>query len=421
MKKQNLIILLCFLFLCPISSQGVVKRVLMIGNSYIYSNNLPDVLESLALSMGDSLDIYSSTPGGATFNTHTANSTTLALIQQGNWDFVVLQAQSQEPSFPPSQVATQTYPFAKRLDSLVHVSSPCAETLFFMTWGKKNGDPGNCAGYPILCTYAGVYSRLRESYMEMTADNQSTCVPVGATWDYIINNYPSIELFVSDGSHPNVNGTYLAACTFYSSIFKKSCAGTNYILSGVSQADANHFYAATDSVVLDSIETWQQHGNLPNAKFMKSVNQFTASFNNLSTRCDTYAWDFGDGSLPNYTTSPTHTYTNTGSYVVKLVGETLCDNESNFKDTVIISNNPNSIGNTNIQPLQFMKIDNSIFLNDLQGNCNITILDASGKTVFDSHTNDKKWQFDISNLVSGVYMCQVKSSNLKRVFKFIIP
>jgi hypothetical protein len=68
-----------------------------------------------------------------------------------------------------------------------------------------------------------------------------------------------------------------------------------------------------------------------------------------------------------------------------------------------------------------MKIDNSIFLNELQGNCDITILDASGKTVFDSHTNDKKWQFDISNLASGVYMCQVKSSNLKQVFKFIIP
>ena len=33
--------------------------------------------------------------------------------------FVVIQAQSQEPSFPPSQVATQTYPYAQILvDSL---------------------------------------------------------------------------------------------------------------------------------------------------------------------------------------------------------------------------------------------------------------------------------------------------------------
>ena len=73
--------------------------MLFIGNSYTYVNNLPNLVKQIALSFGDSLIYDIITPGGATFNTNANNTQTLAKINQQQWDYVVLQAQSQEPSF----------------------------------------------------------------------------------------------------------------------------------------------------------------------------------------------------------------------------------------------------------------------------------------------------------------------------------
>ncbi len=181
MNKILISILVSILCISPAFSQQT-KEVLFIGNSYTYGNNLPDLVKQIALSFGDTLIHDSSTPGGASFNVHSVNNQTLSKIAQQQWDYVVLQAQSQEPSFPPSQVASATYPYAAILvDSIVSHFS-CTEPLFFMTWGSKYGDQQNCQFYPPLCTYSGMQQRLKESYLEMTINNNASCAPVGMAW-----------------------------------------------------------------------------------------------------------------------------------------------------------------------------------------------------------------------------------------------
>ena len=69
---------------------------------------MPNLIKQIALSFGDTLIHDSSTPGGYNLSSHSTNPQTLAKINQQQWDYVVLQAQSQEPSFSPSQVASQT-------------------------------------------------------------------------------------------------------------------------------------------------------------------------------------------------------------------------------------------------------------------------------------------------------------------------
>ena len=102
----------------------------------------------VANSQGDTLVSDISAVGGYTFQDHFNNATTRSKIAAGNWDFVVLQAQSQEPAFPDEQVAAETFPYAKKLDSLIDAANPCTETAFFLTWGRKVGDTNNCASYP---------------------------------------------------------------------------------------------------------------------------------------------------------------------------------------------------------------------------------------------------------------------------------
>ncbi len=214
------LILIAFIALSSICF-AQTKSILFIGNSYTYSNGGVDVmLKNIALAEGDTLYTESLAIGGAKFSDFCNNSETFERIRSRAWDYVVLQEQSQLPAFPPSQVETECYPYAKRLCDSIRANDSCTQILFFMTWGRENGDQDNCANYPPLCTYDGMQQRLRESYVQMADDNNAIVGPVGLAWKYVRDHYPEINLYQSDGSHPSVEGTYLAALTFRSILFQ---------------------------------------------------------------------------------------------------------------------------------------------------------------------------------------------------------
>lgn len=285
------------------------RKVLFIGNSYTYSNNLPELVRQLALSMGDTITVASSTPGGYTFQLHCTNAATQGLIAQQAWDFVVLQEQSQLPSFPDWQVADECLPFAAQLVDTIRASSPCAEAVFFMTWGRQNGDASNCADWPPVCTYEGMQALLRERYLQMAVDNDAFAAPVGAVWKRTRALHPGIGLYVGDGSHPSLPGSYLAASTIYSTMMRRSCADATF--TGGLQADtAALLRGIASSTVLDSIPTWNIGVNDPDAGFTQDFSgpctlQFTPAGDG------SHAWWFGDGTTST-DPSPVHAFSPTG-------------------------------------------------------------------------------------------------------------
>ena len=214
----------------------VEKEALFIGNSYTYVNNLPELINQIAISKGNSLFYETHTPGGSTLIQHASNSEVQSLLNSTTWDYVILQEQSQNPSFSPSQVASEVYPYAESLCENIREANPCAEPVFFMTWGRENGDSQNCAFYPPICTYEGMQDRLTESYTEMAENNESLLAPVGIAWKNIRELYPEINLYSSDGSHPSIQGSYLAACVFYAILFEDSPIN-NYIPSSLNTTE----------------------------------------------------------------------------------------------------------------------------------------------------------------------------------------
>ncbi|MBK8683581.1 MAG: PKD domain-containing protein [Bacteroidetes bacterium] len=404
MKHLSLtLVLLSFWAFTSLAQQ---TKVLFIGNSYTGVNDLPNMFKNLALSLGDSVTIDSNTPGGFTFNQHSVNASTLQKIQQGNWDFIILQGQSQEPAFPPSQVSTQTYPYAKKLDSLIQVYNPCAETVFYMTWGRKNGDASNCASYPVICTYDGMQQRLRESYLEMTQDNQATCAPVGVAWRTFRNLYPATELYQTDESHPLEEGTYLAACVFYSTIFRKSCQGAQYMGTGITNSDGFNLQTVASATVLDSLENWQQYGSLPAARFNFTQTANQVNFTNQSLRATQYSWNFGDGSALSTQNNPQHTYTSTGQYIVTLTAQTACGESNKYTDTITVSAVPNGIDELENDPdiqihyqLGLLKWATTEDLKDM------TLYDAQGKIVY-QNTIRRGIQEAPLSLATGIYIIQ---------------
>ncbi len=321
--------LLLLLTLAPCTAIGQSYDVLFIGNSYTYSNNLPQQVAGLASSFGDTINYDSSTPGGATFNAHSSNATTLAKISQQEWDYVVLQAQSQEPSFSPAQVANDVYPYAQILVDSIAQNSLCTEPLFFMTWGRKYGDQQNCMFYPPICTYEGMQNRLRESYLEMATTNNASVSPVGISWKNSIALDSMINLYSGDNSHPSIYGSYLAACTFYSSIFKKSCVGSAFWPVGVDSTTAVFLQTVASNTVLDTLSTW----NIFNADFSYVIMGDSVVLTNSSSNYESLMWDFGDGNQST-STNPTHSYSASGSYTLTL---TAYNNDSCFTDTLSAS------------------------------------------------------------------------------------
>lgn len=418
--KQIFIILFLVIISARISS-AEKRKILFLGNSYTYYNDLPNTLKQLALSLGDTLEVDSYTPGGASFQSLSNDANTLAKIQLPGWDYVVLQAQSQEPAFSPAQVQSDTYPFAKKLDSLIHISNPCAETIFYMTWGRKNGDAGNCAAYPPICTYEGMQQRLRESYLEMSNTNHATCSPVGVAWRTFRVAYPAVELYNPDESHPSVNGTYLAACTFYCSIYHKTTLGANYVLAGVAAADATNMQDIASNTVLDSIENWQQYGGIPVAAFTPIANNLQVNFTNNSMRATIYEWDFGDLSPIDNTTNPTHTYATPGNYTVKLISKTACNKYEVKTNAVNLIGIPNGLEDQNL------KKKSSIFYYNQQlifpkGAKQIAIINSAGMHILNRAIHSDATFLDCGFLPQGLYFYLVNDQNseLQRG-KFIVP
>lgn len=293
-------------------------RVLFIGNSYVYSNDLPALLTQLAASLGETVITAQSTPGGHTFNLHTQNTATQALLAQGGWDFVVLQEQSQLPSFPLAQVEAECFPFAAQLVQQARAASPCAEPVFMMTWGRENGDAQNCASWPPVCTYSGMQQLLRDRYVQMAMDNQAWCAPVGAVWSAHRLQHPAVPLY-TDGSHPNVTGSYIAACTLFSTLFRRSCANAAFEPAGLPPGQGALIRALASAIVADSSATWNIGASDPVAQATwTSLGAHQVLFANQTVGAAAQLWSFGDGATST-DADPLHDYGASGLYEATLV------------------------------------------------------------------------------------------------------
>lgn len=411
--KKLIILLAIFAFSTANAQQ---KHALFLGNSYTGVNILPLLIKSVAISFGDTLVTDQNIPGGHQLIQHSTNTTSLAKINSRNWDFVILQEQSQKPSFSPAQVATDVYPYAYQLNNTIKSNNSCTETVFYMTWGRKNGDASNCASYPPICTYEGMQQRLRESYMEMADSNNAAVSPVGVAWKTVRDSFPLIELYSPDESHPSIQGSYLAACVFYATLYQKSPIGSTYLPSGLNNSEAFYLQTIASSTVLDSLSLWGINTNKPIANFTSTGNP-VVNFTNTSTNGVNYAWNFGDGNT-SMLENPTNTYISTGNYTVKLT--------TFSADTCFTSTNNQTV-NIVITTIDKQEILNKIKIYPNPANSfieiktdldysYISIIDVIGKIIKHVISENK---IDISNLTNGIYFIKITGEKSTVIRKFI--
>lgn len=296
--------------------------VLFIGNSYIYANDLPNTLRQLALSLGEEVTVASSAPGGYTLLQHASYEPTQTAITSQQWDFVVMQEQSQLGALPVD--ATSTEYGALQLLADIEANFECTYPVFYMTWGRENGDALNCPNYPFMCTYDGMQQGLRNTYLYLATMNDAHVSPVGVAWKNVRDTQPQIDLYVDDGSHPSVAGTYLAACVFYCTLFQESCVDATFN-SSLPAETAAILRGIASATVLDELETWNLDEPNGTDALLDDYELGSDYVTVVHNGAGEHLWTCTNGQ--SFTTgTATFTFENSGSFVVTHTYNDPCGN-----------------------------------------------------------------------------------------------
>ena len=225
------------------------QRILFIGNSYTGVNKLPDVFVEVVKSSGRPAPVVkSSTPGGRTLKQHLAIAGSMKLVDDGGWDVVVLQGQSQEPAIAETDetVRKEFLESSAELCKRVRAKSPKAKIYFYETWAR-HADYWKAAkkGPDVGADPKEMQTRLRKWYGVVAKDNGATFVPCGDAWELNYASSAPVRLHTSDHSHPEFVGTYLNALIFFGKIYDVKAPAPNWNGKlGDAQAKLMQGYAA---------------------------------------------------------------------------------------------------------------------------------------------------------------------------------
>ena len=196
-------------------------RVLFVGNSLTFENDLPGLVQKLG---GGRTRIFagSFTAPGWQLSQFADDHRLERLLHDVRWDVVVLQEQSQIPSFPEEDRAREFTPSVEKLADEIRRSG--AQPLLFETWAHRTGDRRNVSGD----TYAAMQERVVAGDLEAARAARTAIAPVGEAWKAALERRPQLGLWSSDGTHPSRAGSYLAACVFYAMLTRRSPVGNPF-------------------------------------------------------------------------------------------------------------------------------------------------------------------------------------------------
>jgi hypothetical protein len=192
-------------------------KLLFIGNSFTARNDLPSLITRLAAKHGTTIEHRLISAGGASLRAHWNADVAKQAIQDGDYNYVVLQ----EQSTLPVKNAKRMHENVRLFDETVRAAG--AKTLLYMTWARLNAPQSQQA--------------IADAYTDIGRELGATVVPVGTAWQSFLREHDQPVLYDRDGSHPTLAGSYLAVCVFFAVLFKESPSGIDGELPGLDKKD----------------------------------------------------------------------------------------------------------------------------------------------------------------------------------------
>ena len=220
----------CLLFSNFLTSQNPIiedqrsepRTILFIGNSYLYygdslHNHFKRMVEEYLINYDGGPNVKSATIGGTSLKHHDVERLLMpkAISSLESFDLVILQGGSSE-TLTKANRKEFSY-FANKHIDVIKASNSHAALYMTHAYVKPH------KGYK-----ENQIKIIEEAYTKVGQENQVLVIPVGIAFDLAYKEKPHIKLHKSDGTHPNLLGTYLAACTVFASIYDKSPIGIEY-------------------------------------------------------------------------------------------------------------------------------------------------------------------------------------------------
>ena len=185
---------------------GEGRRVLFIGNSLTYFNDLPGIVQALADSAGgDKIAVATVAGPDLALVDHWNDGAAQREIARGGWELVVLQQGPSSTDVNRDSLRT----FARRFaEEIAKVSARPALYSVWPTAGRRQD-----------------FARAIESYTLAATDVNGVLLPVASAWLSAIQRDAGPELYAADGLHPTVAGSYLAALVIYAKLLDQSPVG----------------------------------------------------------------------------------------------------------------------------------------------------------------------------------------------------
>jgi len=181
-------------------------RILFVGNSLTYANDLPAMVKALADSAGIAgVQTAEVAKPDYALEDHWSDGQARRVIEAGGWHWVVLQQ-------GPSAV------LANRANLRQWVGT------FSTLIRSKNGEPALYQVWPQLVNFSD-FDASAESYRLAAQDVNGLLLAAGNAWRAAWARDAATPLYASDGLHPSLQGSYVAALTIFGAIFHRSVVG----------------------------------------------------------------------------------------------------------------------------------------------------------------------------------------------------
>lgn len=220
-------------------------RVLFIGNSFTYTNDLPAIVAAMAEATRQKRLRYQSIAfPDFSLEDHWRQGEARKALAGERWDFVVMQ---QGPSALPESRAL-LLEYARRFNGEIRKSG--AKPAFFMVWPS----------YPRFRDF----DRVSESYQLAADEIRAALFPAGEAWRAAWRRDDKLKLYSSDGLHPSPAGSYVAALVIYEQLYGQTPVGLPERLQVRSKTTSRIEIPAPQAELL------QQAAAEANAKFKKN-------------------------------------------------------------------------------------------------------------------------------------------------------
>jgi hypothetical protein len=228
------------LLLCHLAGRVMAVDLLMVGNSYTSVNDLPTLVKSLLQENADNdpVGAYRYTVDAQYLVAHRDEALGFSgednqlrkwlVTEPKNWTWVVLQEQSLVGSWVDA-FAQWDYSRDAAVQLNQMIASTGGATIFFMTWGRRDGFDSQMPDFLSMNKRLDIgYHRYAQA--TSTPERPTRVAPVGLAFqrvyeqnvldgiDPLTSGADFHKLYGADGSHPSLQGSYLAACVLYATM-----------------------------------------------------------------------------------------------------------------------------------------------------------------------------------------------------------